>query len=138
VPTSKDRDGAEISHHIVRKPINGGIDNMRDPAAIAKRVSIGKCAGQFAAAFKTYLRPLREIDWVVYAKEPFAGPRQVRSLMRRAPESAGVHPDTARNKIYISFSCPLEGAMSTACCCSTLPAWSASLQAGPGWHRLQK
>src|SRR4249919_1714620 len=28
------------------------------------------------AAFKAYLRPLREIDWVVYAKEPFAGPRQ--------------------------------------------------------------
>ena len=23
------------------------------------------------AAFKAYLRPLREIDWVVYAKEPF-------------------------------------------------------------------
>src|SRR4030088_2138398 len=29
------------------------------------------------AAFKAYLRPLREIDWVVYAKEPFARPRQV-------------------------------------------------------------
>jgi len=29
------------------------------------------------AAFKAYLAPLREIDWVVYAKEPFAGPRQV-------------------------------------------------------------
>ncbi len=25
------------------------------------------------AAFKAYLRPLREIDWVVYAKEPFGG-----------------------------------------------------------------
>ena len=29
------------------------------------------------AAFKAYLAPLREIDWVVYAKEPFAGPKQV-------------------------------------------------------------
>jgi hypothetical protein len=29
------------------------------------------------AAFKAYLAPLRQIDWVVYAKEPFAGPRQV-------------------------------------------------------------
>jgi hypothetical protein len=28
-------------------------------------------------AFETYLKPLRNIDWVVYAKEPFAGPRQV-------------------------------------------------------------
>ena len=26
------------------------------------------------AAFDAYLKPLREIDWVVYAKEPFAGP----------------------------------------------------------------
>src|SRR6202040_2364681 len=29
------------------------------------------------AAFNAYLAPLREIDWVVYAKEPFAGPSQV-------------------------------------------------------------
>jgi Putative transposase len=35
------------------------------------------------AAFKAYLRPLREIDWVVYAKEPFAGPRQVLRYLSR-------------------------------------------------------
>ena len=35
------------------------------------------------AAFKAYLRPLREIDWVVYAKEPFAGPRQVLHYLSR-------------------------------------------------------
>ena len=29
------------------------------------------------AAFEAYLKPLCNIDWVVYAKEPFAGPRQV-------------------------------------------------------------
>src|SRR5271163_3884246 len=29
------------------------------------------------AAFDAYLTPLRQIDWVVYAKEPFAGPEQV-------------------------------------------------------------
>jgi hypothetical protein len=29
------------------------------------------------AAFKVYLAPLRKINWVVYANEPFAGPRQV-------------------------------------------------------------
>jgi len=34
-------------------------------------------------AFKAYLRPLREIDWVVYAKEPFAGPRQVLRYLSR-------------------------------------------------------
>jgi Putative transposase/Transposase zinc-binding domain len=35
------------------------------------------------AAFKAYLRPLREVDWVVYAKEPFAGPRQVLRYLAR-------------------------------------------------------
>src|SRR3984893_3502537 len=35
------------------------------------------------AAFDAYLAPLREIDWVVYAKEPFAGPRQVLRYLSR-------------------------------------------------------
>ena len=34
-------------------------------------------------AFKAHLAPLREIDWVVYAKEPFAGPRQVLRYLSR-------------------------------------------------------
>src|SRR6476619_1625883 len=29
------------------------------------------------AAFDAFLTPLRQVDWVVYAKEPFAGPEQV-------------------------------------------------------------
>jgi hypothetical protein len=35
------------------------------------------------AAFTAYLKPLRQIDWVVYAKEPFAGPRQVLRYLSR-------------------------------------------------------
>ncbi len=35
------------------------------------------------AAFNAYLAPLREIDWVVYAKQPFAGPRQVLRYLSR-------------------------------------------------------
>jgi hypothetical protein len=35
------------------------------------------------AAFTAYLKPLRNIDWVVYAKEPFAGPRQVLRYLSR-------------------------------------------------------
>src|SRR5258708_7246355 len=35
------------------------------------------------AAFRAYLRPLRKIDWVVYAKEPFAGRRQVLRYLSR-------------------------------------------------------
>jgi hypothetical protein len=34
-------------------------------------------------AFKAYLAPLRKIDWVVYAKEPFAGPKQVLRYLSR-------------------------------------------------------
>ena len=35
------------------------------------------------AAFKAYLTPLRDIDWVVYAKAPFAGPKQVLRYLSR-------------------------------------------------------
>src|SRR5882757_993192 len=33
--------------------------------------------------FKAYLAPLRKIDWVVYAKRPFGGPRAVLSYLSR-------------------------------------------------------
>ncbi len=36
-----------------------------------------------AAAFKRYLDPLRKIEWVVYAKEPFAGPEAVLAYLSR-------------------------------------------------------
>ncbi len=35
------------------------------------------------AAFDAFLQPLRKIDWVVYAKEPFAGPRAVLAYLSR-------------------------------------------------------
>ena len=35
------------------------------------------------AAFTAYLRPLRQIDWVVYAKRPFGGPQQVLDYLGR-------------------------------------------------------
>ncbi len=35
------------------------------------------------AAFKRYLEPLRKAEWVVYAKEPFAGPDQVLAYLAR-------------------------------------------------------
>jgi hypothetical protein len=34
-------------------------------------------------AFDAYLTPLRQIDWVVYAKQPFAGPKQVLRYLSR-------------------------------------------------------
>ena len=33
--------------------------------------------------FEAFLKPLRKIDWVVYAKEPFAGPRAVLAYLSR-------------------------------------------------------
>jgi hypothetical protein len=35
------------------------------------------------AAFRAFLAPLRNVDWVVYAKEPFAGPEQVLRYLSR-------------------------------------------------------
>jgi hypothetical protein len=35
------------------------------------------------AAFDTFLQPLRKIEWVVYAKEPFAGPSAVLAYLSR-------------------------------------------------------
>lgn len=35
------------------------------------------------AAFNDVLKPLRKIDWVVYAKEPFAGPKAVLAYLSR-------------------------------------------------------
>jgi hypothetical protein len=35
------------------------------------------------AAFQAFLTPMRNIDWVVYAKEPFAGPEQVLRYLSR-------------------------------------------------------
>jgi len=34
-------------------------------------------------AFDAFLQPLRKIDWVVYAKEPFAGPKAVLAYLSR-------------------------------------------------------
>ncbi len=36
-----------------------------------------------AKAFARYLAPLRKLEWVVYAKEPFAGPDQVLAYLSR-------------------------------------------------------
>ena len=35
------------------------------------------------AAFKAFLKPMRKINWVVYAKEPFAGPKAVLAYLSR-------------------------------------------------------
>jgi hypothetical protein len=41
------------------------------------------------ASFLRYLAPTREAEWVVYAKRPFAGPKQVARLRRPLHPSSG-------------------------------------------------
>lgn len=41
-------------------------------------------------AFDTFLQPLRKIDWVVYAKEPFAGPSAVLAYLSRSPHRIAI------------------------------------------------
>ncbi len=36
-----------------------------------------------AKSFTNWLKPLRQVDWVVYAKKPFAGPKQVLAYLAR-------------------------------------------------------
>ena len=43
----------------------------------------GHCDLADKSVFATYLNPLRKIDWVVYAKEPFAGPKAVLAYLSR-------------------------------------------------------
>lgn len=37
------------------------------------------------AAFTDWLKPLRQVEWVVYSKRPFAGPEAVLSYLSRLP-----------------------------------------------------
>src|ERR1700732_2167582 len=41
-------------------------------------------------AFKAYLAPLRKIDWVVYAKRPFGGPKAVLAYLSRYPHRVAI------------------------------------------------
>jgi hypothetical protein len=38
-----------------------------------------------AKAFDNWIKPLRKVEWVVYAKRPFAGPKAVLAYCRATP-----------------------------------------------------
>jgi hypothetical protein len=59
-------DKLSAAHHAGRLQFFGGLQPLTD-----------------AAAFADYLAPLRTIDWVVYAKRPFAGPEAVLAYLSR-------------------------------------------------------
>ena len=59
------------------------------------------------AAFKAWLKPLREIDWFVYAKEPFAGPEQVLAYLARYTHRVAISNSrlTAADATGVTFKC---------------------------------
>jgi hypothetical protein len=60
------------------------LENLAAPHSRAQL----QCFGEFAhlseaCAFATWLAPLRQVEWVVYAKRPFAGPEAVLAYLSR-------------------------------------------------------
>ena len=58
-----------------------------------------QCFGEFApltdaAAFAQWLAPLRKIEWVVYAKRPFAGPEAVLAYLSRYTHRVAISNST--------------------------------------------
>ena len=58
-------------------------------------------------AFKGYLDPLRKVEWVVYAKEPFAGPQAVLSYLSRYTHRIAISNSrlVARDDDGVTFKC---------------------------------
>ena len=58
-------------------------------------------------AFKCYLDPLRKAEWVVYAKEPFAGPQAVLSYLSRYTHRVAISNSrlVARDDYGVTFKC---------------------------------
>jgi len=56
-------------------------------------------------AFATYLAPLRDLDWVVYAKPPFGGPQQVLEYLGRYTHRVAISNErlVACNETSVSF-----------------------------------
>ena len=56
-------------------------------------------------AFKAYLAPLRKTEWVVYAKQPFAGPKQVLAYLARYTHRVAISNSRllALDEAHVSF-----------------------------------
>jgi hypothetical protein len=62
---------------------------------------------QDPSAFRNYLAPLREVEWVIYAKRPFAGPEQVLDYVGRYTHRVAVSNnrllDIAEGKVSFRY-----------------------------------
>jgi hypothetical protein len=56
-------------------------------------------------AFKAYLAPLRKTEWVVYANQPFAGPKQVLAYLARYTHRVAISNGRllALDEAHVSF-----------------------------------
>ena len=59
------------------------------------------------SAFRNYLAPLREVEWVIYAKRPFAGPEQVLDYVGRYTHRVAISNnrllDIAQGKVSFCY-----------------------------------
>ena len=59
------------------------------------------------SAFRNYLAPLREVEWVIYAKRPFAGPEQVLDYVGRYTHRVAISNnrllDIAKGKVSFCY-----------------------------------
>jgi hypothetical protein len=62
---------------------------------------------QDPSAFRNYLAPLREVEWVIYAKRPFAGPEQVLDYVGRYTHRVAISnnrlSDIAEGKVSFRY-----------------------------------
>src|ERR1700687_298034 len=61
-------------------------------------------------AFKAYLAPLRKIEWVVYAKRPFGGPRAVLDYLSRYTHRVAI----SNRRLLAAIRHPSPGAVDPA------------------------
>ncbi|MEL7049065.1 MAG: IS91 family transposase [Pseudomonadota bacterium] len=70
-----------VLSHLYRRLILEGLAKLHEAGRLQFFGDRTKLADP--AVFHAFLQPLRKIDWVVYAKEPFAGPKAVLAYLSR-------------------------------------------------------
>src|SRR5262245_17331042 len=122
-----------VLSRLFRRLFLQAIERLHAAGALQFFTDLG--ALKHADVFRTYLAPLRKTEWVVYAKKPFAGPRQVLAYLARythrvaiansrlldldRPTSASAGKTIGRTAISSTKSCASTSASSCAASCST-------------------
>ncbi|HEV2037545.1 MAG TPA: IS91 family transposase, partial [Candidatus Eremiobacteraceae bacterium] len=70
-----------VLSRLFRRLFLQGLEAMHAAGKLVFFTDLGEL--NHASAFRAYLAPLRKTEWVVYAKKPFAGPKQVLAYLAR-------------------------------------------------------